>query len=105
MSDPYQEAFEDVLQRERERRAVWVVGLSSPSGQFGYHWAALLGVVVSESTREVTVKVACADKPWVKKPTEVYTTKEEAHRVLKRMWKDQADSLRAIDHAIRQAVP
>ena len=105
MSDPYQEAFEDVLQKERERQPVWVTGLSTTPGRFSYRYTAMVGIIVSETDDQVWVKVPSVEKPWVKKRSEVYHTAEEAHQALARKWQDEVDAIRLMEHAIRLSMP
>lgn len=106
MSDPYQEAFNDVLQKERERKPVWVVGfISQGPGYIGYYYAPLLGILIgkSDNGEDLLVQVpgAATLTAWRRKPDEVFDTKEEAEAHARRKGEDDMKVVRVAAAAFR----
>jgi hypothetical protein len=79
VSDPYQEAFDDVLCQERKRKSAWVLGCVNA---FDGIRVFMVDVVVKRR-RKAVVRPLSADKTWIVDSDRVYPTRDNADAALR----------------------
>lgn len=79
MSDPYQEAFDDVLRREQKRKMGWVLGCASVDSGIR---TMLVCVTRHRQRSKAVVQPTFSERQWIVDLKNVYPTKDAAEEVL-----------------------
>lgn len=86
MSDPYQEAFQDVLKAERKRKTVWILTYHAAPPAYICKWRVLQGILGEDLGSAVSVQIGDpGNKPWIIFKTNVFSTRKKANKAEKGM--------------------